>query len=81
MSDLHDVLTAVQNGFDGINARLDALNGRTRAIEQATAQHRVRLDHLEGRAASMRTWLAPIIGAISGGAAGAILTFLLMHVR
>jgi len=39
--------TLAKDGFDGVNSRLDVLNGRVGKGEVLTGEHRVRLENLE----------------------------------
>ena len=63
--DLHDVRDTlsqqIQQGFNGMNARLDVLNGRVGKGEVSDAEHRIRLDNLEREAREKRA--QPVQGA------------------
>ena len=61
-------LTYIRGTVDGINTRLDALNGRTRATEQAVAVLEDRAD--EGRSAGRKWGLTA--GAIGTAIAAAL---------
>lgn len=77
------ITSAMRYGFDGLNARLDTLNGRTRTVEVGLAGQQVRIDVLAesverhqgpavgGDLKSLGMLTVVIVGALVGLAQGA----------
>ena len=55
--DMHVHIEYIRKGVDGINARLDALNGRTRKVESLSAVHSWALGLGGAASLAMFVWL------------------------